>query len=69
MKKTGTCPKCKSKKITCVKCFGGTTTPAVNSPNSSLSFIGAMSYLRYICTECGYSEEWLDDSELAKYKR
>ena len=63
MKKTKTCPKC-----------GGTALLRVEdgvgdrSINLILGWFSIVPVTRYVCTDCGYAESWVDDQHLAELK-
>ena len=60
MKNTKICMKCNSKDILLIpgkhNGFGNGNIIIVGS-----SSIGAVKVSRYLCCECGYSEEWIDN--------
>lgn len=56
------CPKCNSKNF--IRIPG--TVGAHGSGNNILigaTVIGAVKVSRYLCCECGYLEEWIDDEK------
>ncbi|MGH7142593.1 MAG: hypothetical protein ACREJ2_00490 [Planctomycetota bacterium] len=62
MHTTGKCPKCGSQQI--LKIAGN------KYPNGGLDFIqggytflGTVFVTRYLCIDCGFSEEWVDDAD------
>jgi predicted nucleic-acid-binding Zn-ribbon protein len=63
MKNSKTCPKC-----------GGTHILRVEDSvsNSSISLIlsmfNAIPVARYVCTDCGFAESWVDDRHLGELK-
>ena len=59
MKHTKTCPKCGSHEILRVKDTGGDLTNAL-----VLGFMSMVYVPRYVCCDCGYTEEWVDRSDL-----
>lgn len=62
MKNTGTCPKCHSGDILRIEGNAG----AYGSGNNILigaSIFGAVKVTRYLCGQCGFSEEWIDRKE------
>ncbi len=64
MKKTNTCPKCGSHEILRVK-----DTGTGNASNALvLGMLSAVWLPRYVCCDCGYVEEWVDESDLWKLK-
>lgn len=67
--KTGTCPKCNSKKV-----FSGAEIPLKKGPFGSNSIpIGLTSIAaldNYVCGECGYVERYVSDrAKLAEISR
>ena len=68
MKNTKTCPKCNSKII--LRKDGG--TGKYGGGNIIHTGITAFSYVnvnRYICADCGYTEEWIDKKDLQKLEK
>ena len=55
MKQTKTCPKCGCKEILRVEDMTGD-----RSINLVLGWFNAVPVTRYVCTECGYVESWVD---------
>ncbi|MBN2589822.1 MAG: hypothetical protein JXA96_08160 [Sedimentisphaerales bacterium] len=62
MKNTHVCPKCESKNILhipgMVRAHG-----AGNNIPAGWTILSAVKVSRYLCTECGYSEEWVIDRD------
>ncbi len=65
MKKTNKCPKCGSTQLIVV--------PGKNAPAESGRFVmtgltttSAVLFDRYVCSECGYSEEYFDKENTKK---
>ena len=58
MKTTETCPKCESHQIIRVPGY-------IAGNHIRLFFLipGQVRVSRYLCTECGYSEEWIDKAD------
>lgn len=68
MKNTKTCPKCNGTDI--VKIKGSTGAYGVgNNIQVGLTNFSAVLVNRYLCCNCGYSEEWIDKEDLAKLKK
>lgn len=65
MKNTNTCPKCSSTDV--VRIEGG-FEPHDNHIQVGWSIFSAVPVHRYVCCECGYSEEWIDTADLPKLK-
>lgn len=64
MKNTGVCPKCQSDNIVRID---GTTAPNYgNFMYTGYTLFSAVSVNRYICCNCGFTEEWIDQKMLAK---
>jgi len=62
MKNTKICPKCNSREI--LRILG--ETGAYGTGNNILvgvTIFGAVNVTRYLCCECGYSEEWIDNKK------
>lgn len=57
--KNGTCPKCQSNAVY--------ITPSASGPYRqviSISFFKSVEYTRYLCLDCGFSEEWIAPEDL-----
>ena len=63
MKNTHICPKCKSEDIVRVPGADG-----VNNIQVGWSIFSAVMVHRYVCCECGFSEEWIDRDDILKLK-
>ena len=64
MKNTNTCPKCGGRRILRVE-------DGMNSTGISL-YLGILSLIpvtRYVCTDCGYAESWVDKQYLEDLNR
>lgn len=67
MKNTHICPKCNSDDI--IKIPG--KVGAYGSGNNILAgmaFLSAVLVDRYVCCDCGYSEEWIDKKDIPTLK-
>ncbi len=67
MKNTKLCPKCRSNDIVRIDGNAG----AYGSGNNIMlgaTIFSAVKVHRYICCRCGYSEEWIDKSDIEKVK-
>ena len=65
MKNTGICPKCQSDDI--VRVNGASDASAYgNFMYTGYTLFSAVSMNRYICCDCGFTEEWIDQKMLAK---
>jgi len=62
MKNNKTCPKCNSRDIMRIpgKVGGYGSGNTIMTGNTIFS---AVKVTRYLCCECGYSEEWIDNKE------
>lgn len=70
MKNTNTCPKCESKNILHIPGWFGLYGAGNYIP---AGWTSTVEVARYLCTDCGYSEEWIDGKEyiqklIRKYK-
>jgi len=64
MKSTGVCPKCSSKKIAVIPSEIGTYNVI------KVDMFGFANLTRYICTSCGYVEQYAaDEKSLSKLRR
>lgn len=62
MKNNNTCPKCHSQKIIRIPGSVG-AHGAGNNILTNFTIFGAVKVTRYVCAECGFSEEWIENSE------
>lgn len=62
MKNTGICPKCDSKSILRIPGNAGAYGSG-NNIMTGITVLSAVKVTRYLCCECGYSEEWIDDKK------
>lgn len=67
MKNTRQCPKCESRDLMEVNGKKGQNQSTVNA--IALSAFSAAIITRYVCTNCGYSEEWIIDNDLDKVRK
>lgn len=67
MKNTKTCPKCGGNKILRVDGQCGVYGVGNNIP-TGMTIFGAVMVNRYLCADCGYSEEWIDKDDIEKVK-
>jgi ribosomal protein S27AE len=65
MKNSNLCPKCKSGNIVRIDGYSGPYGTGNNVMTGSTIF-SAVNVNRYICLECGYTEEWIDSGDLEK---
>ena len=64
MKPGKTCPKCGGTHILRVEDGGATTGVSLY-----LSFFAWVPVARYVCTDCGYVESWVDEKHLPDLKK
>lgn len=62
MKNTKMCPKCNSREILRIPGKAGAYGSGNNITVGSTIF-SAVKITRYLCCECGYSEEWIDNKD------
>jgi predicted nucleic-acid-binding Zn-ribbon protein len=60
MKNSTQCPKCQHHDILRIE---GQVGAHGAGNNIGVSFFGAVTVTRYVCTSCGFSEEWIDDPD------
>ncbi len=68
MKNTHTCPKCSGKEILCVPGTSGAYGTG-NNIMVGLTNLSAVLVHRYVCCDCGYSEEWINKEDIPKLKK
>ena len=66
MKNTNVCPKCQGNEIVFVK--GRNDGYGVGN-NIQVGVVKRVLINRYICCNCGYSEEWVDKEDIPKIKK
>ena len=67
MKNTKTCPKCSSTSIVRIDGYAGPYDSGNNIPIGTTFFSQIYANVnRYICCDCGYTEEWIDREDLPK---
>lgn len=67
MKNTKICPKCRSHDIVRIEGSIG-AHGAGNNILLGATIFSAIKVQRYICCDCGYSEEWIDQKDLEEVK-
>ena len=65
MKNTKECPKCKSSNIVRFDGWSGAYGTG-NNIMTGKSIFSAVNVNRYICCDCGYTEEWIDREDIEK---
>lgn len=68
MKNTHTCPKCNGTDIMKIKGKAGAYGSG-NNIEVGLTVFSAVLVHRYVCCDCGYSEEWIDREDIQKLKK
>ena len=67
MKKTGKCPKCGSSDVLRVEGKAGAYGSG-NNIMTGMTIFSAVLVHRYVCGNCGYSEEWIDKEDIRQLK-
>jgi ribosomal protein S27AE len=65
MKANKCCPKCQSENIVRIDGYTGGYGIGNNVKTGNTVF-SAVNVNRYICCDCGYTEEWIDKEDLRK---
>ena len=68
MKNTRICPKCSSSDILRFDGYTGAYGSGNNMMTGNTVF-STVSVNRYVCCECGYTEEWIDKEDIEKVKK
>ncbi|WP_444641168.1 hypothetical protein ACRQU7_12240 [Caproiciproducens sp. R1] len=69
MKSKGTCPKCHSSEIISIPGNVGAYGTG-NNIKAGRTIFSAVKITRYLCTSCGYTEEWIDNPiDIEKLKK
>lgn len=68
MKNTNTCPKCRGTDIVRVEGSAGAYGSG-NNIQVGWSIFSAVLVHRYVCCDCGFSEEWIDKDDILKLKQ
>ena len=66
MKNTKCCPKCNGTDIIRIEITPGAHGFGNNIPITNFSCVKVH---RYLCCDCGYSEEWIDKADIPKLKQ
>lgn len=70
MKNTKTCSKCGGNDIVVVSNDGHPDATYGNNIQTGMTILSGSIYVkRYICCGCGFSEEWIDQSDIATLKK
>lgn len=70
MKNTGFCPKCNSRNIVRIPDNPSRHASGNNIYTTTLTLAGKIPVIRYVCCDCGYVENWVENPyELDKIKR
>ena len=65
MKNNNKCPRCKSNNIVVIKNDGHPDSTFGNNIQTKSTILSGVVYInRYICCNCGYSEEWIDQNDI-----
>lgn len=67
MKLTKVCPKCSGTDIIRVEGSAGAYGAGNNIP-IGVTIFSWVKVPRYVCCDCGYSEEWIDKKDILKLK-
>ena len=65
MKNSKVCPKCQSTNIIRIDGYAG-ANGAGNNVMIGMSIFSAVKVNRYICCNCGFTEEWIDKEDIEK---
>ena len=68
MKNTRICPKCSSADIVRIDGYAGPYGSGNHIMTGNTVF-SAVNVNRYVCCECGYTEEWIDREDIEKVKK
>ncbi len=68
MKNTRICPKCNSSNIIRIDGYAGAYGTGNNIMVGATIF-SAVNVNRYVCCNCGFTEEWIDRADLEKLMR
>ena len=65
MKNSKMCPKCQSVDIVRIDGYAG-AYGAGNNVMVGMSIFSAVNVNRYVCCNCGFTEEWIDKEDIDK---
>ena len=68
MKNTRKCPKCGNEDIFLIKGYTGAYGTG-NNVEVGKSIFSAIPVDRYVCSRCGYSEEWIRTEDIRKLRK
>lgn len=68
MKYSKVCPKCQSTNIVRIDGYTG-AHGAGNNVMIGMSIFSAVNVNRYICCNCGFTEEWIDKEDIEKVEK
>lgn len=69
MKNSNCCPKCNSKDIVRVPDNPNRYASGNNIYITSMTLLGKIPVIRYVCCNCGYAENWIENKhDLGKIK-
>ena len=63
MKNSKKCPKCGSENIVRIDGYSGAYGTG-NNVQVGMSIFSAVNVNRYICCDCGFTEEWIDKEDI-----
>ena len=70
MKQSRCCPKCASRHILRIPDHPGRYASGTNIYTSTFTLAGKIPVIRYVCADCGYTENWVDTpADLAALRR
>ena len=70
MKQSRCCPKCASRNILRIPDHPGRYASGNNIYTSNFTLVGKIPVIRYVCADCGYTENWVDNpTDLAALRR
>lgn len=61
MRNTGICPKCSSRDILRIPDQSGRYASGNNIYTTKWTLLGKIPVIRYICLDCGYVENWVEE--------
>lgn len=70
MKQSGVCPKCGARRVVRVPDVSRRYSSGNNIYTSTVTLVGKIPVIRYVCCGCGYVENWVEHTaELAEIER